>query len=176
MRLLPRLAPALAGSLCTLLLTLPAANARADAPAPSLAARTDPGTPWVAHGVSVDAVAQGFGAHGLRLDLSLNRFFGAVAMPAWHRGRGPGLGLGLTFHPLGRGLEGLELALLGEGRWRPAQGNERRDHVEASLSFELGYRWVFQGAQIGLAAGARMRGAPGPRFGPTLRLLLGWAV
>ncbi|MEM1418601.1 MAG: hypothetical protein AAGH15_27150 [Myxococcota bacterium] len=149
---------------------------RADAPAPSLAARTDPARPYVAHGLATDLVAQGLGAHALRLDLSLGRALGALVVPGWHREGGALLGLGITLHPLGEGLAGLELALRADGRWIPAESKGGRDRFLGRLSLELGYRLVVRGAQLGAAAGVRLRPGPASRWGPVLRLWVGWAV
>lgn len=164
-------------ALFLLVVVLPTAAAAQDADAPSLEARTDDlGRPWWALGVSADAVGVAFGDYQLRVDIGLGRYHGIGVAPGWRRDgdHGPMLGLAYALWPLGRGLHGLSLEATGQVAWLP-----QADRVDLSFGGELGYRYVWKGLLLGVAAGAQRRfrfgGQRSRKTLPVVRVLLGWA-
>lgn len=143
--------------------------------APSLAVRTDRRAPWTAHRVGGDLLGIGWSRYRLDAQIGIARHHGARIELGWKRGeeRGPLLGLGYELWPMGRGVDGLFLAV--GGRARVAFGGPER-----LLAFgELGYRHVWRGATIGVSLGAAHRWTMGAnrsgRWVPVGSIGVGWA-
>lgn len=169
---MPRLAP------FTALLLLQASLAVAlppDAPPPSQAlddvrAVREPAPPGERQiGLSADSLGPIFGRYALRLDLAprrVGRWMSLAVSLGWFREdhldpgdvgalfEGPGLGLGLEVHPLGKQLDGLSLGIEGEGR---ALFGEGETQLDVALGLTIGWRIVWRGSSFGVAAGARYR-------------------
>ena len=145
---------------------------------PARSSRARPGER--AFGVSADSIGPAFGRYELRLELGprrVSRWLSVSAALGWYRGdfelggsgdqvseeasavvtelaEGPGLGLGLALHPLGRGLDGLFFGVAVEGR---ALLLAEATPLDLALAGEIGWRLVWRGSAIALAAGVRHR-------------------
>ncbi len=152
--------------------------AAADDPSaePSLAVRTDRGTPWLRYAVAFDLLGIAWNDYRLSATIGVERHLGVRVEGEWRRGldRGPGGGLGVELWPLGRGVDGPTVYVGSD----VAIDLDRERKVVGAL-IELGYTFVWRGVALSGAIGARSQWTLGLQrdhgYAPTGRVTVGWA-
>lgn len=144
--------------------------------APSLAVRTDRGTPWLRYAVAFDLLGIAWNDYRLSATVGIERHLGVRLEGEWRRGldRGPGGGLGIELWPLGRGVDGPTVYV-----GTDVAVDLDRDRRAVGAQIELGYTFVWRGVALSGALGARSQWTLGLQrdhgYAPTGRVTIGWA-
>ncbi|MCS6798631.1 MAG: hypothetical protein NZ898_08875 [Myxococcota bacterium] len=152
-----------------------------DAPAPSLALRTDPDRPTWSVAVSVDPLAGWLGVWGIRAEIAAGSAHVVTGWLAWVSGDERGqaeLEAGYRLFPLGRGLEGPFVGPVVGARLLEPGTMRLLPWVGADLGGQVVWEGLLLGGRVGLevSRGPRAQGwTLGTSVGVRGGLALGWA-
>jgi len=121
------------------------AQSAMDAPAPTLAVRTDGAVPVPTFGVTTDAIGPFFGVFSARFEIALAPAHAISLLPSYVTAGGVGLDVGYHLWPLGRGLEAL---FFGPSVGIASASTSFGSSTVAAASIDAGWQFVWAGIAI----------------------------